>query len=195
MAEAPEAVEQGDGTATGGDDDADPEGELQHQIRNGTLFGIGLLGGIGGFDSYGIGESYQPSSSDAAAPAPVDTTPGTASAGEEDEDGEKDGGAEFEGSELGKSNNEKDRFGLDNGEDEEGAADEDGNGDGEGRTGGGGGGSDANSDENRDDAGADEAAESGEGEAEGEKHGGIKKEVVSTLAVDVTDAFMLSFRV
>lgn len=30
------------------------DGELQHEIRNGTLFGIGLLGGIGGLDGYGF---------------------------------------------------------------------------------------------------------------------------------------------
>jgi len=180
MAEAPEADRHGDGAGAGGDDDADPEGELQHQIRNGTLFEIGLLGVIDGFDHYGFEEPFQTSSDAAAVAAAADTLPGTAFAEEEDEDGEEDCGAEFEGSGLDKSDNDEEAVGLCEGDDAEGAADEDG---------GGGGGFDANS-ENSDDASADKAAESGDGKADDEKHGGIKKEmVVSKLSVDVIDPF------
>ena len=161
---------------------ADPEVELQHQIRNGTLFGIGLLGGLGGFDDYDIGAPYQPSPSsdtaDTATADTADTAPAAASAGEEagGDDDEAGGPAEFEGSELGKSENEGEGWVHDEaGEDDEGV-DEDG--DGEGWDGGGG--SDGNSDAN---GAAGMAAENGDGgEADDEKHGGIvDKETVSKL--------------
>lgn len=125
---AQEAAEQRD--ADGIDGEAIIDGELQHQIRNGTLFGIGLLGGIGGLDGYGL----------AAAAA--------ASAGGEDWEG---------GGRQKREDTESNLTDVDEQEEVKGFGDEDADDDDADSGSGSDANSDANSEANSDDANSDDA--------------------------------------